>query len=427
MNTIDKYKEYVNTSMVKAIEPVVIERAKGARIYAEDGKEYIDCFAGIAVVNAGHCNDEVIKAAKDQMEKLIHACTYVYYIKPVADLAEKLAQITPGKLKKTFFSNSGAEANEAAMRASKQFTGRYEFIALQYSFHGRTVGTLSITGNMGRKRNGGPYLPGTTFSPAPYCYRCSFGLSYPNCDLRCAKFLEDVIRFNTSGSVAAFFAEPVMGEGGIIVPPPEYFKEVKAILDKYGIVFIADEVQSGFGRTGKMFAIEHYGVEPDGMTLAKGIADGFPLGAFIAKEELANAFKPGDHLSTFGGNPVSCAAALANIEFMLRENLPKQAEDKGNWFLDKLLELKDMFKIIGDVRGKGLMIGIELVREGKIPAPEEAESLRRLCRERGLLVGVGGVNGNVIRIQPPLVISKSELESAFDILKESFKSMGKKE
>lgn len=427
MNTIDKYKEYVNTSMVKAIEPVVIERAKGARIYAEDGKEYIDCFAGIAVVNAGHCNDEVIKAAKDQMEKLIHACTYVYYIKPVADLAEKLAQITPGKLKKTFFSNSGAEANEAAMRASKQFTGRYEFIALQYSFHGRTVGTLSITGNMGRKRNGGPYLPGTTFSPAPYCYRCSFGLSYPNCDLRCAKFLEDVIRFNTSGSVAAFFAEPVMGEGGIIVPPPEYFKEVKAILDKYGIVFIADEVQSGFGRTGKMFAIEHYGVEPDGMTLAKGIADGFPLGAFIAKEELANAFKPGDHLSTFGGNPVSCAAALANIEFMLRENLPKQTEDKGNWFLDKLLELKDMFKIIGDVRGKGLMIGIELVREGKIPAPEEAESLRRLCRERGLLVGVGGVNGNVIRIQPPLVISKSELESAFDILKESFKSMGKKE
>lgn len=427
MNTIDKYKEYVNTSMVKAIEPVVIERAKGARIYAEDGKEYIDCFAGIAVVNAGHCNDEVIKAAKDQMEKLIHACTYVYYIKPVADLAEKLAQITPGKLKKTFFSNSGAEANEAAMRASKQFTGRYEFIALQYSFHGRTVGTLSITGNMGRKRNGGPYLPGTTFSPAPYCYRCSFGLSYPNCDLRCAKFLEDVIRFNTSGSVAAFFAEPVMGEGGIIVPPPEYFKEVKAILDKYGIVFIADEVQSGFGRTGKMFAIEHYGVEPDGMTLAKGIADGFPLGAFIAKEELANAFKPGDHLSTFGGNPVSCAAALANIEFMLRENLPKQAEDKGNWFLDKLLELKDMFKIIGDVRGKGLMIGIELVREGRVPAPEEAESLRRLCRERGLLVGVGGVNGNVIRIQPPLVISKSELESAFDILKESFKSMGKKE
>ncbi len=421
MNTVEKYREYVNTSMVKAIEPVVIERAKGAVIYSEDGKEYIDCFAGIAVVNAGHCNDEVIRAVKEQVERLIHACTYVYYIKPVADLAEKLAKITPGKLKKTFFANSGAEANEAAMRASKQFTGRYEFIALQYSFHGRTVGTLSITGNMGRKRGGGPYLSGTAFSPAPYCYRCSFGLSYPSCDLRCAKFLEDVIRFHTSGSVAAFFAEPVMGEGGIIVPPPEYFKEVKTILDKYGILFIADEVQSGFGRTGKMFAIEHYGVEPDGMTMAKGIADGFPLGAFIAREELANAFKPGDHLSTFGGNPVSCAAAMANINFMLRENLPYQAEKKGMWFLEKLCELKEEFKLIGDIRGKGLMIGIELVKdENKTPASQEAERLRGLCRERGLLVGVGGVNANVIRIQPPLVISERELEDAFSILKESF-------
>ncbi|KUK13099.1 MAG: aspartate aminotransferase family protein [Synergistetes bacterium] len=425
MRTIEKYKEYVNTSMVKAIEPVVIERAKGAVIYAEDGKEYIDCFAGIAVVNAGHCNEEVIKAAKEQMEKLIHACTYVYYIKPVADLAEKLAQITPGRLKKTFFSNSGAEANEAAMRASKQFTGKYEFIALQCSFHGRTVGTLSITGNMGRKRNGGPYLSGTTFIPAPYCYRCSFGLSYPNCELRCAKFLEDVIRFNTSGSVAAFFAEPVLGEGGIIVPPPEYFKEIKAILDRYEILFIADEVQSGFGRTGKMFAIEHYGVEPDGMTMAKGIADGFPLGAFIAREELANAFKPGDHLSTFGGNPVSCAAALANIDFMLRENLPQQAEEKGKWFMEKLMELKDEFELVGDIRGKGLMIGIELIKdENKTPALEEAQRLRDLCREKGLLIGVGGVNGNVIRFQPPLVISKSELEKAFDILKECLKLLG---
>lgn len=418
MNTIEKYKEYVNTSMVKAVEPIVIDRAKGSIIYSEDGKRYIDCFAGIAVVNAGHCNDEVLKAAKEQMDKLVHACTYVYYIKPVADLAEKLAQITPGRLKKTFFANSGAEANEAAMRASKQFTGKYEFIALQYSFHGRTVGTLSITGNMGRKRGGGPYLSGVAFSPAPYCYRCSFGLSYPACDLRCAKFLEEVIRFHTSGNVAAFFAEPVMGEGGIIVPPQEYFKEVKAILDKYGILFIADEVQSGFGRTGRMFAIEHYGVEPDGMTMAKGIADGFPLGAFIAREELANAFRPGDHLSTFGGNPVSCAAALANIDFMIRVDLPSQVMEKGSWFIDRLNELKEDFKIIGEVRGKGLMIGIELVKDDKkAPASEEAERLRALCRENGLLVGVGGVNGNVIRIQPPLVISKEELEEALVILR----------
>ncbi|MGB9840790.1 aspartate aminotransferase family protein [Thermovenabulum sp.] len=426
MNTVEKYKEYVNTSMVKAIEPVVIERAKGAIIYSEDGKEYIDCFSGISVVNAGHCNEEILKAAKEQMEKLVHACTYVYYIKPVADLAEKLAQITPGRLKKTFFANSGAEANEGAMRAAKQFTGRYEFISLQCSFHGRSVGTLSITGNMARKKGGGPYLSGTAFSPAPYCYRCSFGLSYPDCELRCAKFLEDVIKYHTSGNVAAFFAEPVMGEGGIIVPPPEYFKEIKKILDRYGILFVVDEVQSGFGRTGKLFAIEYYDVEPDELTMAKGIADGFPLGAFIAREEVANSFKPGDHLSTFGGNPVSCAAAIANIDFIIKNDICSQVLEKGKWFMDKLYEMKEEFKIIGDVRGKGLMIGLELVKDdNKTPAAEEAGMLRNLCREKGVLVGLGGVNGNVIRIQPPLIISKDQLDYAFNVIKESISKIYK--
>lgn len=420
MDTIEKYNEYVNTSMVKEIDPVVIDHAKGALIYSEDGREYLDCYAGISVVNAGHCNEQVLNAAKAQMDKLVHACAYVYYLKPVADLAEKLAEISPGKLKKTFFSNSGAEANEGAMRVAKQFTNRNEFVALQCSFHGRTVGTLSITGNSGRKKGGGPYLPGVAFAPPAYCYRCAFGQKYPDCGLRCAKFVEDVIKYQTAGSVAAFVAEPIMGEGGIITPPEEYFKEVKAILDKYGILLMVDEVQSGFGRTGKFFAIEHYDVEPDIMTMAKGIADGFPLSAFIAREEIANSFKPGDHLSTFGGNPVSCAASLANIKFFEETYLCNEVTQKGKWMLDALNDLKKDNPLIGDVRGKGLMIGIELVKDkNKTPAPDETAKVKRLCREKGVLVGLGGVNANVIRVQPPLIISKEQLQFAFNIIKES--------
>ncbi len=329
MDTVEKYKRYVNTAFVKAVEPVVAVSGKGSKLKAEDGKEYTDLFAGISVVNAGHVNPEVAAAAKAQIDKLVHCCSYMYHVPPVADLAEKLAQITPGRLQKSFFGNGGAEANEGAMRLAKQFTKKQEFVSLQGSFHGRSLATLSITGNMARKRGGGPYLTGCSFHPAPYCYRCPFKMSYPSCDLYCAKELEHTIQYSTSDNVAAFVAEPVMGEGGIITPPKEYFTEVKKVLDAHGILLFADEVQSGFGRTGKLFAIEHYGVEPDIMTMAKGIADGFPLSAFIARPEVADSFRPGDHLSTFGGNPVSCAAALANIAFFEREKLPEQAAVKG--------------------------------------------------------------------------------------------------
>ncbi len=419
MTTVEKYRKFVNTSFVKSVEPLTIASAKGSTVTTDDGKTYTDLFAGISVVNAGHGNPEVIAAAKAQMDRLVHCCSYVYHAAPVADLAEKLAEVTPGRLQKSFFGNGGAEANEGAMRLAKQFTKKQEFIALQGSFHGRSLATLSITGNMARKRGGGPYLSGCSFHPAPYCYRCPFNMSYPACDLHCAKELERTIQFSTSDNVAAFVAEPVMGEGGIVTPPPEYFREVKKVLDAHGILFFADEVQSGFGRTGKLFAIEHYDVEPDIMTMAKGIADGFPLSAFIARPEVADSFRPGDHLSTFGGNPVSCAAAIATIAFFERESLPQKALAKGTRVMKELKDLKKKRPLIGDVRGHGLMIGIELVRDArKSPAGDEAGKVRAMMREKGFLVGVGGTWGNVLRWQPPLVISPEELSAAVRALDE---------
>jgi 4-aminobutyrate aminotransferase len=362
-------------------------------------------------VNAGHNHPRVIAAAKAQLDKLVHCSSYLYHVKPVADLAEKIAQIAPHGLTKTFFGNGGAEAIEGAMKLARLYTGKHEFISLHASFHGRSWGTLSITGNQGRKKRGGPYAPGVSFAPVPYAYRSLWPNDPEQCARHCAKCLEDVIRFETSGDVAAFIAEPVLGEGGIIVPPKNYFREIKKVLDQHGILFIADEVQSGFGRTGKMFAIEHYGVDPDILVTAKGIADGFPLSAFTTRPEIADAYKPGDHLSTFGGNPVSCAAALANIEVLQDENLPARAAEIGDYAMRKLRELQKQNPVIGEVRGAGLMIGIELVRDEKLtPANSEAEAIRDALLKRGVLVGVGGVYGNVVRFQPPLIISKQQIE-----------------
>ncbi|MBU2509773.1 aspartate aminotransferase family protein [bacterium] len=425
MDTKQKYKEYVNTGFVKAVEPIVIEKAVNSTYTAEDGKTYLDCFAGISVVNSGHCNSEVIEAAKQQMDKLIHCCSYVYHAKPVGDLAEKLAAITPGKLKKSFFGNGGAEAIEGALRLAKQFTKKYEMIALTGSFHGRSLATLSITGNSGRKKQGGPYLPGVAFLPHPHCYRCPFKQKGPEtCGMLCAEYLEDVILYQTSGSTALFIAEPVMGEGGIVVPPDNYFKVIKQILDKHEILFIADEVQSGFCRTGKMFAIEHFGVEPDIMTMAKGIAGGFPLSCFIARPDVADAFKPGDHLSTFGGNPVSCAASLANIKYLESNNIAAKAEKKGRNLMAELRKIQPKNIKIGEIRGKGLMIGIELVKDldSKEPAGNEAGQIRGELRDKGLLIGVGGTFGNVLRIQPPLTITEDELAKVADLIKQVLES-----
>lgn len=417
--TIDKYKRYVNTSFVASVEPVVVQRAEGATIWDADGTAYLDCFAGISVVNAGHRHPRVIAAVREQLEHVVHAATYLYHVPVVADLAEALARIAPGDLTKSFFGNSGAEGIETAIRLAKAYTGRHEVITLTHSFHGRTAGTLSITGNKARKTRGGPYLPGVAFAPAPYVYRNPFGTDDPEVVAqRCAEMVEWAIDYQSSGDVAAFIAEPVMGEGGILVPPASYFPHVKEVLDRHGILFIADEVQSGFGRTGKTFAIEHFGTQPDIMVMAKGIADGFPLSATIARPEIADSLRPGEHLSTFGGNPVSCAAALANIAVLEDEHLPEEAARKGKRVMSRLGDLADRHELIGDIRGLGLMIGIELVtdRDGKTPATQEAGHVRRLCREAGVLVGVGGQAGNVVRFQPPLVISDRELDRAVDTL-----------
>ena len=301
---------------------------------------------------------------------------------------------------------------------AKIYTGKREIIALERSFHGRSYGTLSITGNMARKTRGGPYAGGVAFAPAPYTYRSLYGDNPEVVAEKCAQALEETIRFHTSGDVAAFIIEPVMGEGGLIVPPASYLRRVKEILDRYDILLIADEVQCGFGRTGKLFAIEHFGVEPDIMVMAKGIADGFPLAATITRPEIGDSFRPGEHLSTFGGNPVSCAAALANLRVMQADDLPGEAARKGETALATLRGWQEKLPAIGEVRGLGLMIGIELVsdRATKTPDAALAKAVKAYCREQGVLVGVGGSEGNVVRVQPPLTIGDDDLAHALDVI-----------
>ena len=416
METKKLYDEYMITGMVAGFEPIEVDHASKCTLVGTDGRSYLDCFSGIAVVNAGHGHPKVVAAAKAQMEKLVHCCTYVYYNPRAGELAKKLAEVTPGKLQKSFFGNGGAEAIEGALRLAKQFTHRKELVCLTMSFHGRSAATLSITGNRGRKKGSGPYLSGVAFAPAPYCYRCPFKQKYPGCGLACAEFMDHVLKYQTAGDVAAFIAEPVMGEGGILVPPPGYFQLATKYIREDGALFIADEVQSGFGRTGKLFAIEHHDVEPDIMTMAKGIADGFPLSAFIARADIAAAFTPGDHLSTFGGSPISCAAALANIDVMLGEDMLGNANKRGAQIMKRLTKFQEKCPLVGDVRGKGLMIGIELITDKqKTPAAKEAKQVRELAREAGLLIGVGGA-GNVLRLQPPLVLTEAEADKACDIL-----------
>jgi 4-aminobutyrate aminotransferase / (S)-3-amino-2-methylpropionate transaminase / 5-aminovalerate transaminase len=420
--TFRKYRNHVITGFVKSVAPIVIEKGRGAVVTDIRGREYLDCFAGISVVNAGHCNPKIVAAAKAQMEKLIHCSSYLYHARPTADLAEKIAQLMPRGLTKSFFGSSGAEAVEGALKLARLYTGKHEFIALHAGFHGRSWGALSLSGNQSRKKRGGPYAPGIAFVAAPNVFRSNWRNDPEECGRQCARALEEVIRFSTSGDVAAFIAEPVMGEGGIIVPPANYFPEVKKILDQHGILFIADEVQCGFARTGKMFAFEHFGVVPDILVTAKGIAGGFPLSAFTTRAEIAAAYRPGDHLSTFGGNPVCCAAALANIEFMEKENLCKRVTEMGEYAKSGFRRLQDRHPMIGDVRGIGLMIGIELVKDNRLtPAPAEAEALQAACLKNGLIVGLGGIDGNVIRFQPPLVISKSQIDQALAIFSKALK------
>jgi len=426
MDTRERYRQFLLPVVADGVEPVVVVSGKGRTVVDDQGKSYLDCFSGISVVNAGHGHPRILDAARAQLEKLVHAASCVYPVPVVGELAERLAGVAPNELRKSFFGNSGAEAIEGSIRLAKQATKRHELVALGFGFHGRTIGTLSLTGNRGRKRENGPYLPGIGFGPAPYCYRCPLKLEYPSCDLACARALKDVIQQQTSGDVAAFVAEPVLGEGGIIVPPKEYFDVAVRIFHDEGALFVADEVQTGFGRTGRLFGVEHFpGAAPDVMAMAKGIAAGFPLGAFIAREPVSEAMRPGDHLSTFGGNPVSCAAAIANLDVLREEKLVENSASRGRALLERLGRLKESARLAGDVRGLGLMIGVELVldKKTKEPAPKEAKAVRAAMRERGILVGVGGIYGNVVRLQPPLSITPEECDRAASALEEVLSKM----
>jgi len=397
-------------------EPVVITRAEGTRVADIEGREYLDFFGGILTVSLSHCHPAVADAVSQQVRTLGHTST-LYPTENLVRTAERLARLTPGKLKKSFFSNSGTEADETAVMLAKIHTGKSEIIALRHGYSGRSLLSTNLTAHANWR-----VLPsqvaGIKHAPAPYCYRCPLGATYPSCDVRCASDLEELIQTTTCGQPAAFLAEPIQGVGGFVTPPKEYFQVAVGIVRKYGGLFICDEVQTGFGRTGgKWFGIEHWGVEPDIMTFAKGIANGFPVGATIATDEVANSFT-GASICTFGGNPVSMAATDATLATMESEDIPKRSAELGAVLRDRLDGFKETFPFIGDVRGMGLMQALELVedRATKQPAPAKTNALMEAAKRHGLLLGKGGLYGNTIRMAPPMLISRSELDEALDRL-----------
>ncbi|CUH96892.1 Alanine-glyoxylate aminotransferase 2 homolog 1, mitochondrial [Propionispora sp. 2/2-37] len=396
-------------------EPMQIVRGEMQYLYDDQGKQYLDCFAGVSVVNCGHCNPDITKAICKQVTTLQHTCT-IYLTENIVNLAERLAQITPGQLQKSFFCASGSEANEGAALLASIYTGKHEFISLRQGLHGRTKLGMSLTG-LGMWRTDSSPVGGIAFAPNAYCYRCPFQKQYPECDLACANELETVIKTTTSGQVAAMFVEPIQGNGGIITPPPGYFKRLKEILNQYGILLIVDEVQTGFGRTGKMFAIEHYETNPDIMTVAKALANGTPVGAFITTSPIADTYtRPG--ASTLGGNPVTSTAALATLDFILRNDLPAKAAYLGTYLKDGLLTLQKKHPVIGDVRGLGLMLGAELVHADKSPAAQEMDTIQEQLKNRGFLVGKNGPDRNVLALQPPLVITQTDIDHLLNNLED---------
>jgi len=420
---LDKHKDYLFSWVANYYEePLVVDHAKGMFVYDVEGREYLDFFGGILTISVGHCHEKVTKAIQEQTQKLQHIST-LYPTEQLVRLAEKLAQITPGRLQKSFFTNSGTEANETAVLVAQLHTRCQDVMALRHSYSGRSQLAMSLSGHYAWRLTPTP-SSAIHHIPNAYCYRCPFGLTYPSCDLKCAKDLEGAIQTATSGRIAAFIAEPIQGIGGFITPPKEYFQEIVRIVRKYGGLFICDEVQTAWGRTGgKMFGIEHWGVEPDIMTFAKGMANGVPIGATIATPEVADSIK-GFSISTFGGNPVTSAAALATIEVIEEEGLVQNASDMGGRLRQGLEGLKEKFPMIGDVRGMGLMQGLEVVGVNKTPDPEAVRRIFELTRRYGLLIGKGGLMGNVIRISPPLNVTKDQIDQALKLLDRSFSEMG---
>jgi len=409
--TVRKHKEYLFPAVATYYkEPLPLVRGEGMHVWDENGEKYLDCFGGVLTISVGHANPAVIKAQTDQLHQLAHASS-LYPNKNQSDLAEKLAQITPGRLKKSFFTNTGTEADDTAVHAAKLFTKRQEIVVLRYSYSGRSATALSAVGNS-TWRPIGSQVAGFTHAHAPYCYRCPFHKTPNTCRLECAEDIEEVIQTTTTGEIAAFMAEPILGVGGFIVPPPGYFEKAVGIARKHGGIFIVDEVQTGWGRTGdKWFGIEHWDVEPDILTSAKGLGNGAPIGITTATPEIADSF-PGISFSTFGGNPVSTAAALAVLKEIEDKDLKKNAKEVGEYFRAGLEELKAKHPVVGDVRGMGMMQAIELVRdrETKEPAPGALAQVFEETRRRGVLIGKGGLHGNISRLGPPLIANRGHID-----------------
>jgi len=418
---VRKHQEYLWPCVTNYYsKPLVAERGSMQYLWDLEGRRYLDFFGGILTISVGHANPKVAARVQEQAGRLSH-CSTLYPTEAIVALAEKLAEITPGALQKSFFTSSGTEANEAAILLARMATGSYDVVALRHAYSGSSQLAKGVTAHAPYRR-AGVISVGIAHAVNPYCYRCPLGLTYPSCEVACAKDVENLIQTATSGAPAAFIAEPIQGVGGFITPPKEYFRIVFKIVKKYGALFISDEVQTGFGRTGKhWFGIEQWEVTPDIITCAKGMANGAPVGATIATPEIANSYQ-GLNISTFGGNPVTSVAARATIEVIEQENLLENAHVVGSYFRARLEELKQKYVLIGDVRGMGLMQALELVkdRSTKEPAPLETAAVMERARENGLLIGKGGLAANVLRLSPMLNISKADVDEAVRLLDRSF-------
>ncbi len=414
---IAKYKKYLFPSVTTYFtDALVTDHASMQHLWDIDGKKYLDFFGGIVTISCGHSNPRITSRIKQQIDKIQHGST-VLPNEAIVAIAEKLAEIAPGQVSKSYFTNSGTEADETAVQLARIHTGRFEIIALRHGYSGRSQTAQALTG-MHTWRASLPGSFGIVHAMNPYCYRCPFGLSYPDCGVKCAQDVENVIQTSTSGAIAGFIAEPIQGLGGFITPPPEYFKIVFNIVKKYGGDFISDEVQTAWGRTGKKwFGIEHWEVTPDIITSAKGLANGVPVGLTMTTPDIANSFK-GLQISTFGGNPVTCVAARATIAVIEEDNLVENAHTVGSYFRQSLEELQRKHKLIGEVRGMGLLQGMELVKDRKTkePAPQETNRLLDEARRAGLIIGKGGLYGNVVRMSPPLNIGKADVDDAIRML-----------
>jgi len=405
-------------------EPLVIARAKNQYVWDADGNQYLDFFGGIVTVSVGHCNDQVNAKVHQQLDTLQHVST-VFANEPQAALAKKIASITPGRrLTKSFFTNSGTEANETAILAARCYTGNTEIVALRHSYHGRSSMAMTLSGQGSWRL--GPAQAGVVHAHNAYCYRCPLGLTYPSCEVKCAQDMEDLIRTTTSGRVAGFIGEPIQGVGGFITPPKEYFPIVEKIVRSHGGIFISDEVQTGWGRTGgKWFGIEQWGVQPDIITGAKGLGNGSPIGLTVARPEVADSVK-GLTISTFGGNPVTTTQAKAVIDLIEEQNLLANCAETGAYLRGRLDQIKDKHEIVGEVRGMGLIQGLELVedRQSKVPATAQAAMAMEVARQHGLIIGKGGTFGNVLRVTPPMNIARADVDQFIEVLDKALAAVG---